>query len=57
MIINDHLRPVIVNDIRERLYGRKLWDKIGSNTTVISKIMMICVSIFAFAGSKFTNMW
>ena len=57
MIINDHLRPVIVNDIRERLHGRKLWDKISNNTTVISKIMMIFVSIFAFAGSKFTEMW
>ena len=57
MIITDHLRPVIVNDIKERLIGRKLWDKISNNTNVLSKLMMIFVSIFAFAGAKFTDYW
>jgi hypothetical protein len=56
-IINDYLRPSYLRDIEQKIYGRVFWNKVSNRIMVLSKVIMICVSIFAFAGSKFTNLW
>jgi hypothetical protein len=56
-IINDYIRPSYLKDIQDKINGRIFWSKISNHIVVLSKIIMIFVSIFAFAGSKFTNMW
>lgn len=56
-IINDYLRPSYLEDIKTKIRGRVLWSKVSNRIMVLSKVIMILVSIFAFAGSKFTNMW
>jgi len=56
-IINEYLRPSYLRDIEQKIYGRIFWNRVSNRIMVLSKILMICVSIFAFAGSKFTDIW
>ena len=56
-IINDYLRPSYLKDIEQKIYGRVFWTKVSNRIMVLSKIILIFVSVFAFAGSKFTNLW
>jgi hypothetical protein len=56
-VIYEQIRPVIMNEIHDKINGRKLWNKVSDNLIIISKIMTIIASIFAFAGSKFTEIW
>ena len=56
-IINDYLRPSYLKDIEQKIHGRVFWNKVSNRIMVLSKIIMIFVSVFAFAGSKFTDMW
>ena len=56
-IINDYIKPALIKDIKTKINGRNLWSKVSNRILVLSKIIMILVSIFAFAGSKFTNLW
>jgi hypothetical protein len=57
MLLTEHIRPALLRDMREKLKGRTLWSKISNYILVSSKILMIFVSIFAFAGSKYTSYW
>ena len=56
-IINEYLRPSYLKDIEQKIFGRVFWNKVSNRIMVLSKVIMIFVSVFAFAGSKFTDKW